>query len=241
MKRFLAYDWDAIAGIIAAVAAIVLHLLHVVDEGVLLVIAVVLIAVLFLRDIRRENTLDNVHALLQANRDDLTTLGSALKAPDVILIGPGRLRAATEDFSRRAQGEMIWFHVCLSMFKPQSLFDTMLRPAVENPRVREIQFVLDQSQRAIWEAAVVPKLAELRDKEKVREPRWTAIHENVSAILAEVTPGGGRECLLSFWGEPFMARTSGRNVPRYVFHVQEHSELVSQILELERKYRLSDG
>ena len=32
MKRFLAYDWDAIAGIIAAVAAIVLHLLHVVPS-----------------------------------------------------------------------------------------------------------------------------------------------------------------------------------------------------------------
>ena len=48
MKRVLTFDWDAIAGIIAAVAAIVLHLLHVVEEDVLLVIAVVLIAVLFL-------------------------------------------------------------------------------------------------------------------------------------------------------------------------------------------------
>jgi hypothetical protein len=38
-----------------------------------------------------------------------------------------------------------------------------------------------------------------------------------------------------------MARTSGRNVPRYVFHVQEHSELITRIVELERKYRLSEG
>jgi hypothetical protein len=241
MKRFLAFDWDAIAGIIAAVAAIVLHLLHVVEQDVLLVIAVVLIAVLFLRDIRRENALERIHALVRANRDDLTTLGSALKPPDAILIGPGRLRAATEDFSRRARGEMIWFHVCLSMFKPQSLFDTMLRPAVENPHVRSIQFVLDRSQKGIWETEVVPKLAALRDKDKVREPRWTAIHENVSAVIAEVESGGGRECLLSFWGEPFMAHTSGRNVPRYVFHIQEHSELISQMVELERKYRLAES
>jgi hypothetical protein len=194
-----------------------------------------------MRDIRRENALERIHALVRANHDDLTTLGSALKPPDALLVGPGRLRAATEEFSARAQGEMIWFHVCLSMFKPQALFDTMLKPAIENPRVLAIQFVLDRDQRSLWETEVVPKLAGVRNKEKVREPRWTAIHENVSAIIAEVRPGGGRECLLSFWGEPFMARTSGRNVPRYVFHVQEHSELITRIVELERKYRLSEG
>ncbi|WP_432822683.1 hypothetical protein [Trichloromonas sp.] len=54
MKRILKYDWDAIAGIVAAFAAILMHFLHIVEEDVLLMIAVVLIALLFIRDLRRE-------------------------------------------------------------------------------------------------------------------------------------------------------------------------------------------
>ena len=60
----------------------------------------------------------------------------------------------------------------------------------------------------------------------------------MSAIISEIAPSGAMECLLSFWGEPFMARDAGKDIPRYIFHVQGHSELVSRLLELERKYRL---
>ena len=53
-RGFRAYDWDAIAGIVAAVAALVLHLLHVIETDVLLTIALVVLAVLLFRDLRRE-------------------------------------------------------------------------------------------------------------------------------------------------------------------------------------------
>ena len=48
------YDWDAVAGIVAASAARVLHLLHVIETDVLLTIALVLLALLLFRDLRRE-------------------------------------------------------------------------------------------------------------------------------------------------------------------------------------------
>jgi hypothetical protein len=32
-------------------------------------------------------------------------------------------------FSHRARGEIVWFNVCLSVFKPRPLFDALLRPA----------------------------------------------------------------------------------------------------------------
>jgi hypothetical protein len=35
-SRLLSYEWDGIAGILAAVEAIVLHLLHVIDEQIIL-------------------------------------------------------------------------------------------------------------------------------------------------------------------------------------------------------------
>lgn len=238
MKRFLRIEWDAIAGIIAAVAALVLHLLHIVESDVLLMIAVVLIAVLFTRDIRRERVLEHIELLAAESHTSLKTLSSNVLPPDAILVGPGQLRASSGDFLRRAQGDMTWFHVCLLMFKPQPLFDTLLRPAIDNPNVRRIQFILDESQKRVWEEDVAPKIAACRDKDKVQEPRWASIQENVSVIISEVAPGGTTECLLSFWGEPFMAQASGKKIPRYIFHVQGHSELVNRLLELERKYRL---
>ena len=71
MKKILKYDWDAIAGIIAAVAAILMHFLHLVDADILLMIAVVLIALLFLRDLRRERHGEHLDACLQRTLDDV--------------------------------------------------------------------------------------------------------------------------------------------------------------------------
>ena len=108
MKRFLRIEWEAVAGIIAAVAALVLHLLHIVESDVLLMIAVVLLAVLFARDIRRERVLEHIELMAADNQSRLKTLVSNLQPPDAILVGPGQLRASSEEFSRRAQGDMSW-------------------------------------------------------------------------------------------------------------------------------------
>jgi hypothetical protein len=104
--------------------------------------------------------------------------------------------------------------------------------------VTSIQFVLDVSQQPLWDAEVVPKLHACPGKAKVQEPCWRTITENVSCILAGMAPHGTTEGLVSFWGEPFMARTTGRDIPRYIFHIQGHSELIARLVELERSYRL---
>lgn len=56
------YDWDAMAGVAAAVAALILHMFHVVEADILLSITVVLVAVLLLRQIRQEGRDDRVDA-----------------------------------------------------------------------------------------------------------------------------------------------------------------------------------
>lgn len=238
-KQFLAFDWDAVAGIIAAITAIVLHFLHIIDEGVLVTIAVVLIALLFIRDLRRERATDQAYASIEENRTALRAIQANLVPPDAVLVGPGHLRTASEQFAAHARGEMIWFHVCLTMFKPQSLFDTLLRPAIENPRVTSIQFILDARQQALWDNEVMPKVSACQGKDKVKPPRWTTIKESISVILADSGAGGRAESLLSFWGEPFMAHSAERDVPRYIFHVQGHSELVGRPIELVRNYRFT--
>ena len=127
------------------------------------------------------------------------------------------------------------------MFAPQSLFDAILKPAIENERVSAIQFILDTGEKERWQNSVLPKVRTCAGADKVREPRWTGLNESVSFILAETQPDGAVEAHLSFWGEPFMARTRGGDVPRYIFHVQGRSELIPRLVELERYYRLGEA
>lgn len=233
-SRLLSYEWDAVAGILAAVAAIVLHFLHVVDEQIILSIVLALLALLFVNFLRHARSNERTAEQVERTEHAIRRIQATLKTPDVMLVGPRQIRSVSETFARHMKGDAVWFNVCLSMYKPQPLFDALLRPAIENPVVTSIQFVLDESQKELWETEVQPKIAACAGASKVREPRWCALAENVSFILADSQHSGGAEALLSFWGEPFMAQSTDREVPRYIFHVQKHSELLSHLVELER-------
>lgn len=234
LKRLLSYEWDAIAGLLAAVVAIILHLLHIVDEHVILPIVLALLALLFINFMR--HTTRNEVTAEQVDRTEhaVRRIQATLKPSDITLVGPRQLRSASEQFARHMKGDAIWFNVCLSMYKPQILFDALLRPAVENPMVTSIQFVLDESQQALWIESVQTKIAACSGYAKVREPYWCTLSKNISFILADSHHSGGTEALLSFWGEPFMAQSTDRDVPRFIFHVQKNSELLPHLVELKR-------
>jgi hypothetical protein len=234
LKRVLYFEWDAIAGILAAVVAIVLHLLHIVDEHVILPIVLVLMALLFINFMRHTRNNELTAEQVDRTAHAVRRIQSDLKPPDVILIGPRHLRSTNENFIRQMSGDTIWFNVCLSMYKPQPLFDTLLLPAIDNPTVSSIQFILDESQRDLWEQVIKPRISACAGSAKVREPRSYNLSKTISFILADSQLSGGAEALLSFWGEPFMAQTTERDVPRFIFHVQKNSELLPHLVELER-------
>ena len=215
IKRFLSLEWDAIAGIVAAVVAIILHTLHIVDEHVILPLVLGLIALLFINFMRHTRNNELTAEQVDHTAHTVNSIQSALKHPDVILIGSRHLRSANEQFIKHMSGDTIWFNVCLSMYKPQPLFDALLRPAVENPMVSSIQFVLNESQRNLWLQFIQPQIAACSGNAKVREPRWCNLTKTLSFIVADSQLSGGTEALLSFWGEPFMAQTTERDVPRF--------------------------
>lgn len=235
------YDWDAVAGIVAAGGAVVLHLLHIVETEVVLVVIMVVLALLLFRDLRREATDERQLELTEHTATAIDALREATRGPDVILLGPRQLQGASIAFAQSAHGDMVWFNVCLLMFRPQHLFDALLKPALENPNVRSIQFILDHSERERWEADVLPKAEATGHISRLREPRWVPLRtEAVSFILAD-NATGDTEAHLSFWGEPFMARQPGFDIPRYVFHVQPYSPLVDQLVELALRTRAADA
>nr|WP_233340494.1 hypothetical protein [Haloprofundus sp. MHR1] len=229
-------EWEAVAGILAAVLALVLHFLHIVDESVLLQITLVLMAFLFISHLRRESETETLSESVAHTERTVEEIRASIDTPDLELIGPAQLRPRSTQFGQGARGEMIWFNVCLLMFIPQDLFDALLRPPIENPEVSSIQFVLDESERERWKTQVKPKVQECTGAETVREPVWRDLDENVSFILRG-TENEQTDALLSFWGEPFMARTT-QDVPRYIIHVARDSELIPQLQDIEREHRL---
>lgn len=237
MRKLLRLDWDVIAGIAAAVLAVILHLLHIVEHDVLLTIVLVLLALLLFRDLRREGHDEQVAKSVEQMKTSVQDVRNALDPPEAILIGPRRLRQESQRFCESARGEMLWFNVCFTMFESQDVFDLMLRPAIENRQVDTIQFVANPSERTLWEQNILRKVKECSGRDKVKEPRWIELPQTLSFILADTDSTGTTEALLSFWGEPFMGHTTGQQAPRYIFHIQGHSELVSRLVELERQHR----
>jgi len=238
LSRFLSYEWDALAGILAAAVAIILHLLHIVDEHIILPIVLALMALLFINFMRHTRNNERTAGQVEQTQKMVARMQSSLSTPDVVLIGPRQLRTANEQFARNMSGEAILFNVCLSMYRTQPLFDALLRPAIENPQVTSIQFVLDESQQGLWQTEILPKISACDGNGKVQEPHWCALSKNISFILADTQSEAAEEALLSFWGEPFMAQSTERNVPRYIFHIQAHSELLPHLVEMERNCRM---
>ena len=240
-NRLLNYEWDAIAGILAAVVAIILHFLHIIDEHIILPVVLTLMALLFINFIRHTNNNEHTASQVELLLKTVSKINSSLAIPDIVLIGPRQLRASNEQFSRNMQGDATLFNVCLSMYRTQTLFDMLLGPIINNPHVTSVEFVLDLSQKEIWETEIMPMLARCPSANKVKEPRWCSLQKNLSFILCDTQPHGDTEALLSFWGEPFMSQSTSHNVPRYILHVQAHSELLTQLIELDRNCHIHNA
>ncbi len=237
-NRLLSYEWDAIAGILAAVAAIVLHFLNFIDDQVILPVVLTLMALLLINFMRHTRNNELTAEQVEHLHKMVVKINASLEVPDIVLIGPRQISSTNEHFARNMRGEATLFNVCLSMYRTQPLFDALLRPIMENPHVTSVQFILDVNQKELWHAEILPKIGNSSAASKVKEPRWCTLEKNLSFILADTQPDGPAEALLSFWGEPFMSQSTERNVPRYILHVQAHSELLTQLVELDRSCHL---
>lgn len=105
IKRILLLDWDAIAGLLAALVAIVLHFLHLAQIDVLLTISTVLVAVLFIRHLRSERTTDETAAAVRSIRDTVTSLIAGLDSvrSDLLDLRASRSRPTVHVYSSRSE------------------------------------------------------------------------------------------------------------------------------------------
>jgi hypothetical protein len=210
-----------------------------VNEEVILPIILTLIALLFINFIRHTRSNDMTHTEIERIGHTVRTIQLDIKTPDIVLAGPRELSSVNEKFILNMSGNAVWFNVFLLNYRSQLLFDTLLRSAIENPRVKSIQFILDKYQKKFWVDFIQPKIISCFGYTKVREPIWCDLSKNISFILADNQNTGDTEALLSFAAEPFMAQSINGNIPRYILHVQNNSELLTHLIDLEHKYRHS--
>lgn len=212
MKQMLKYDWDVIAGVLAAVVALILHFLHMAAGEVVLAVILALLALSPLSDLRAESRSHRLAEEVERINGRLLEVQQALVPPDALLIGPQRLRQEFERFAHDFHGELTWYNACCLMFKRQEVFDATFRLAIDNPHVTSIQLICDEREKALWKTEVLSKVQRCAGANKVRVPLWRKVPETISFIMAEVGAKVRTEVLLSFWGELFMARTIERSV-----------------------------
>ena len=235
-RRIRTVDVDAIGGLVAAVLAVVLHLLNLIEQQALLVITTSLLALLLFRDLREETATEELTQSLTSTEQDIADIKAAMTPPGLELVDTDALRRTSRRFGQQAQGDLIWFNLCLLMLSRRETFDILVRPALENPDVSSLQFILDESQRERWESTVEPILAETTDGTTSIDVYWRQIEENIAFI--HTASGSEADALISFWGEPFMAETLERGVTRYILHAKKHSELIPHLRDMAQRYRL---
>lgn len=233
-RRLLRIDWDVIAGIIAALVAMLLSFMGLVSQTVGLGIVLLLCALLLTRDIRGESREIRMFDKLDLIKRHVTAVADAVERPDVQLIGPKKMRQGHATFVAALYGDVRWFNVCCRMFRRQEVFDTTLLPILDNPNVSSIRLLCRPDERSAWHSDLLPKLMRCENRGKVLGPYWVAIRGNVSFIVGDVDGDGRDEALLSILDEPFAVSSLGTSVPRYLVRVFSDCELMSHIEEVAR-------
>ncbi|AFI83326.1 hypothetical protein [Methylophaga nitratireducenticrescens] len=240
-KSLLKLEWDAIAGIIAAIVAIVLHFLHIAQADLLLPILLALIGLLFINFLRHSKNNEITAETIEKIHKQIDLVQNSLKESDIELIGPRKLRSENDRFLKEISGDVVFYNICLKMYSAEAMFNGLLRPVFDNPGVSSVCFILDVGQQANWERTITSRLSGHPRRGILREPKWCSLAASLSFIMAEQSESKCVEALLSFWGEPFMTNQTGIDTPRYIFRLKKHNELLPHLESLIQNQRLQSN
>lgn len=233
LRYLLRIDWDVIAGIIAALVAMLLSFMGLVSETVGRGIILLLCAILLIRDLRGEAREHRIFDKLDVIKRHATALAAARQA-DIHLVGPKRLRQEFADFATTVSGDVRWFNACCRMFRRQEIFDATLRPFLENPNVATIQLLCRPEERQSWQTDLLPKLRKSDHGAKVRPPLWGEIDTHASFVLGDVDGDGRDEAVVAIIEQPFATAAHGPPVPNFLLRVFGGCELIAPLEDLVR-------
>ena len=238
LRYLLRIDWDVVAGIIAALVAMLLSFMGLVSESVGRGIILLLCALLLIRDLRGEAREHRMFDKLDVIKRHAAALTAATRA-DIQLVGAKRMRQEFTEFATTVYGDVRWFNACCRMFRRQEVFDATLRPFLENPNVTAIHLLCRPEERQGWLHDLLPKVNKCAHGHKVQPPLWGPIRTNVSFVLGDVDGDGRDEAMVSIIEEPFAASNQGPAVPRFLVRVFSNCDLIAPLEDMSR-HAMSD-
>jgi len=242
--KWMIENWELVAVVIAGFAGLVLHAIGIIHDDVILISLILFLLCLYvMRDMAFETA--NEDRTREIN-ERLKTIESRLENSEMELVLPQNIVSATNEFYSRNRGEIWMFNMCMKMYGKKELFNRVLAPIIDGEHAKDIQFILDNSEKETWNTNVTPLINECKNKNRVLPPIFVDIKEPIAFQMIRTGDEKDlREALLSVWGEPFMVG-HGKNSeshavhhPRYVFHIKSHSEIIPRLKELFLKYKLT--
>lgn len=177
--------------------------------------------------------------------EKLKNVESRLVESEIELITPKNLVYAVNEFYSKNNGEVWIFNLCMNMYAKKNPFEKVLKPIIDNENTTEVHFILNSSEKEIWEKYVKDLINKCENKNKVIQPIFTEINEPIAFLMIRTdTQKDEREALLSIWGEPFMVENTKDiprtfHHPRYVFHIKSNSEVILRLKDIFMKYKMT--
>ena len=236
LKKLLKTDWEIIAGLAAAVAVIILKLLHLVEAETMLTLAVVLLAGLFMRELRREAVIDKFAANIDKTQAGVQQLMIHYADQGSSLVTPSGMHDAMCAFSRRATGVCVFKHVSPFMFKKQANFDSFLKPMIEHDAVSEVVFIINEDEAENFNFHIKQKADDCDGGSKIAKPILADNTDANGIIACNCGLTEGFEALITFFSEPFMVKYGENWVPKFALHVLPESEVSKLVSDNVRRY-----
>jgi len=235
-KKLLKADWEIFAGLAAAIAVIVLKFLHLIHVETMLTLAIVMLAGLFLRELRRETVIDKFIEDIADIQMSVKQLTLAQADQGSSLITPAAMNVAMSTFSKRACGTCVFKHVSPFMFKKDANFNAFLKPMLERDAVNEVIFIIMHDEKETYDRYVRSKIDACEGGSKVAEV-ITADNPDANGIIAcNCGLTEGFEALITFFSEPFMIKIGEHMVPKFALHVLPNSEVSNLVSDNVRRY-----
>jgi len=239
LRRLIAIEWDTLAGIIAAFVAMLLSLFGLVSELTVRGILLLLAALILLRELRNDTRAATHAEHLDCMRQDIRDIREKIGTTDLVVITPLALRSAFQDFADHLSGHVTWYNACCRMFHRREVFEATLRRVIANPDVVSIELLCDERERHAWETDVLLQVQRCADAWKVRQPVWCSLSTSVSFRIGDHRESRRPQALVAVMDEPFASRGDPLSAPRYLFRVQNHSDILTAMATV--AHRVASG
>lgn len=199
-------------------------------------LAIVLLAGLFLRELRRESVFDRFDKNLDKMQAGIQQLTVHDADQGSSLVKPADMYTAMNAFSRRATGICVFKHVSPFMFKKKVNFDAFLKPMIEHDAVSEVVFIINEDEAEIFDLYTKQRTDACEGGSKLAKPILADNPDGNGIIAFNCGLTEGFEALITFFSEPFMIKCGENWGPKFALHVLPESEVTSLISDNIRRY-----